>query len=341
MPFYTSQIMADVMAGWLVLIPCLLVLRRWSVWVTAALLTLAFLAIASHYSHVPLGLALMPALGLALAAQRRWGLAAAAQVPLILALALNIAVGKAATGGISIAPSRLPVLIARTLVDGPGADYLAESCPEAGWTLCEIYDEGEAIPDTTGGALWGPDSVIRRSTDEQRRDIAREEIPFVLAVLRDRPLEQGAAFARNALEQVYSIGLDDVNRTEIELLGPRDLEQTLDRLERRADVRAIEPVQWAAVAAGLAALALAVARGGPGVRPAALLLLLGLGVNAAVCGGLSVPTDRYQGRVVWTLVLLGLALALRPPPRDPRAGWVRDRRGRLVRPGARGTLRPR
>ncbi len=337
LPFYTSQIMADVMAGWLILIVCLIALRPAMGGRTiAALLTLAFLSIASHYSHVPLGMALMPALGLVLLIRRRWGLAVAAQVPLVLAMGLNVAVGMFTTGGVSLAPSRLPILLARTFADGPGGEYLEEACPDAGWTLCEVYDE---FPTSVREALWGPDSITARSTYEQRRAIAREEVPLVLAVLRAYPVEQGLALARNAVAQLGLIGMDDVRRTEIELQGHRDLEMELERLPKDSDLLVLEPVQWGAVAAGLLGLVVALWRGGVGVRAAIALLVLGLVTNAVVCGGLSAPADRYQGRVIWTLVLMGLALALGPREAREPEGWILDRRGRRVRPGARGSVR--
>ena len=338
LPFYTAQIMADVMAGWLILIVALIALRpEFGRWTLLALLTLVFLSIASHYSHVPLGMALMPALGLVLLLRRRWGLAVAVQAPLILAMGLNVAVGKFTTGGISLAPSRLPILLARTFADGPGGEYLEEACPEAGWTLCEVY--GDDFPTNVRDALWGPDSITARSTYEQRRAIAREEVPLVLAVLREHPVEQTTALARNAVAQLSLIGMDDVRETEIVLEGHRDAEITLERLPRDAEIRALEQVQWGAVTAGLLGLVVALWRGGPGVWPASLLLILGLASNAFVCGGLSAPADRYQGRVIWTLVLLGLALALRPREVREREGWIVDRRGRRVRPGARGAVR--
>ena len=337
LPFYASQIMADVTAGWLILIACLIALRpAMGGWTIAAVLALAFLSIASHYSHVPLGMALMPALGLVLLVRRRWGLAAAVQLPLVLAMGLNVAVGKLTTGGVSLAPARLPILLARTLADGPGGAYLEEVCPEAGWTLCEVYDE---FPTSVRDALWGPDSIANRASVEQRRAIAREEVPLVLSVLRAYPVEQGTALARNAVAQLGLIGMDDVRRTEIEIEGHREAEVALERLPRGADVLVMEQVQWGAVAAGLLGLVVALWRGGPGVRPAIALLALGLATNAAVCGGLSAPADRYQGRVIWTLVLLGLALALGPREAREPEGWILDRRGRRVRPGARGSVR--
>ena len=342
LPFYTSQIMADVTAGWLILIACLIALRSavggpgMGGWTTLALLTLAFLSIASHYSHVPLGMALMPALGLLLLVRRRWGLAAAVQAPLLLAMGLNVAVGMFTTGGMSLAPARLPILLARTFADGPGREYMEEACPEAGWTLCEVYDE---FPTSVREALWGPDSIIARSSYEQRRAIAREEVPLVLAVLRAHPLEQSAALARNAVLQLGLIGMDDVRLAEIDIESHREAEIELRRLPPGSDVLVLEEVQWAAVAAGLVGLVVALWRGGPGVRPAITLLALGLAANAFVCGGLSAPADRYQGRVIWTLVLLGLALALAPRPTREPEGWFIDRRGRRVRPGSRGAVR--
>ena len=337
LPFYASQIMADVTAGWLILIACLVALRpAMGGWTIVALLTLAFVSIASHYSHVPLGMALMPALGLLLLVRRRWGLAVAVQLPLVLAMGLNVAVGKLTTGGVSLAPARLPILLARTLADGPGVEYLEEACPEAGWTLCEVYDE---FPTSVRDTLWGPDSIANRATVEQRRAIAREEVPVVLAVLRARPVEQGAALARNAVAQLGMIGMRDLRRTEITIEGHREVEVELERLPRGADVLVLERVQWGAVALGLLGLAVALWRGGPGVRPAIALLALGLAANAVVCGGLSAPADRYQGRLIWTLVLLGLALALSPRAVREPEGWFLDRRGRRVRPGARGAVR--
>ena len=338
LPFYTAQIMPDVMAGWLILIVALIAWRPdIGAWRMTVLLTLAFLSIASHYSHVPLGLALLPALGVALLLRpdRRWRLALAVQIPLLLALALNVAVGKAAGGGVSIAPSRLPILLARTLADGPGREYLTETCPQSGWTLCEIYDE---FPDSVQVALWGPNSIPARATDAQRRAISQEEVPLVLAVLRAHPVEQGQALLRNAALQLGLIGIRDVRLTQLEIEGPIDMEMELERVPRSSPVWTIEWVQLAAVAAGTVGLAVALWRGGPGVRPAIVLLLLGLVANAGVCGGLSAPADRYQGRLIWTLVLLGLAFALR---RDARAvaGRIVDQRGRLVRPGARGLTR--
>lgn len=345
LPFHASVIMPDVMAGWLVLIVALLAMRAGrgdapGRATTAALLVVMFVAIASHLSHIPLAMALLPGLGLVLLARRRWGLAAAVQLPLVATLALNVGVGQVVTGGVSIAPARLPLLVARTFTDGPGREYLAETCPGSGWTLCEVYGgtvDADDVPATVSEALWREDSIEARSTPAQRRAIAREEVDFVLAVLRAHPVEQGAALARNALRQLWLIGIDDVYVSHFEALSPTQARQSAKRVRRDAPVRLIEPVQWAAVAAGLLGLVLAAWRGGPGARPAAALLVLGLAVNAAVCGGLSAPADRYQGRLIWTLVLVGLALALRPQARPEER--VTDSRGRLVRPRSRVVTR--
>jgi hypothetical protein len=41
---------------------------------------------------------------------------------------------------------------------------------------------------------------------------------------------------------------------------------------------------------------------------------LGVLLNAAVCGVLSGPHDRYQARTIWLVPLLAAGLALRPAP---------------------------
>jgi hypothetical protein len=45
-----------------------------------------------------------------------------------------------------------------------------------------------------------------------------------------------------------------------------------------------------------------------------LCVLVGIGVNALVTGGLSGPHDRYQARIAWLLPLAGLLAWL--PPRE-------------------------
>lgn len=79
--------------------------------------------------------------------------------------------------------------------------------------------------------------------------------------------------------------------------------------------KAIGAVQLAALGVAFVGigLAFASARGEvtPGIRAALGLILVALIVNAAVCGGLSAPADRYQGRIIWVLALFGLILLAR------------------------------
>ena len=62
----------------------------------------------------------------------------------------------AALGEASVAPKRLPILLARSIDDGPGARFLAEACPEAGFALCDIFPAG--VPDDLNANSKAADS---------------------------------------------------------------------------------------------------------------------------------------------------------------------------------------
>ncbi len=52
-----------------------------------------------------------------------------------------------------------------------------------------------------------------------------------------------------------------------------------------------------------------------------LVAVAGLAINAAIFGGLSVPVDRYQGRVVWIVPVLAALF------------WLTRRNARYTRVG--------
>jgi glucan phosphoethanolaminetransferase (alkaline phosphatase superfamily) len=75
-------------------------------------------------------------------------------------------------------------------------------------------------------------------------------------------------------------------------------------------------VEWATLASVLASLVLvaltvrAIVRRERKLTPVAaffLLLVLGILINAAICGAFSTPRGRYQMRLIWVLPLAALA----------------------------------
>ncbi len=335
LPFYTSQLMPDALAGALLVVPMLLAVRpdlgRWTV---ALLLVVFYLSVISHYAHVPVAAVMTLGLVALCLGRRRYLRAGVVLLPLVLALATNLAVSALTPGGggPSLAPGRLPILLARTLADGPGRAFLESTCPDARFTLCEVYS---TFPANAHDALWGDDAIYERATSAQARRIAAEEVPLVLAVFRAYPVAQTRALVGNAVRQFFLVGLADHSFGAITLEGPTKMTIDQRHAEGRGIKTAVELVQLVAIAAAVAALALFWRRLPPGYGAATAFLAAGLVTNAAICGGLSAPVDRYQGRIVWCVVLLGFqaAAVATARVRAPRAAAT----GSSARDGLRAT----
>lgn len=319
LPLLTSYLMPDVFGGAVVLFALLLLgpVDRVPAAGRAALLLLAAFAIMTHYGNLPLAAACIAA-ALAVAAwQGRFGarLLALGTAPLALALAVNLAGSLVVSGGQtpSVTPQRMPILLARSMEDGPARWYLEEKCPARALAVCEVFPDG--LPDTVHAILWGPGGLS--SLDRATLDRVREEEPRILAGAFLRyPMAQARSLVGNALRQFRLISLgnhstareapsEDVRGLTVPASdGPFPLRGPLARL------------YLASYVAGLAGLVLVVLwprhSTGPAAREAALLVLLGLAVNAAVFGGLSAPAPRYQTRVAWLAPLLAALLWWRP-----------------------------
>ena len=335
-PLYASQYMPDILAAWLIMIPIVLV-RRLGGRARAprpmrpalliALAAMALFATLSHYAHIPLAGAM--GVGLAVVLWRRarargrgWPLrrlAAWALLPLAVASAVNLALSALLPGGASVTPARLPLVLARSLADGPAVAYLERNCGQVDYAICEVYD---TFPTTVAEFLWADDNVRARATPDQMARISAEELSLVWAVFRFDPLGQTRALVGNVAEQFVRFGLGDMG-TGAFRIGADGRMTLVPAPHLRAQLRPIEWIERAVVAASALALAVLAWRR-PGARVPVGLLVLGLLANAAVCGGLSAPADRYQGRVIWLTVLLAATLALERRPAPGRSHAARD-----------------
>ncbi|GFE63089.1 hypothetical protein [Litoreibacter roseus] len=335
LPFYTSQYMPDTLAGHLILAPIIMVVRTdlgaWTRLLLLATMAFAFLA---HYAHIPLGAVMLLLLVGAYVVRRSYIWAGLSAATLLIALGVNVAISllvptvepdratstqtaeaapveKPKSGkSISIAPARFPILLARTLEDGPGRKYLEATCPDPRFTLCEVY---ATFPKNVGAALWGDDSIYNRATPIQAQRIADEELELIWEAFKAYPVEQTTALLGNAFEQLYLIGLNDQIFGSMEVLGPRTIDVELEFHTYDSVKAAVEQIQLISVGLALLGLILRFGSFSQPFRQGVWFLAVGLLVNAAVCGGLSAPVDRYQGRVIWCLILMGFsAWALHP-----------------------------
>ena len=301
-------------------------------WTLAALATYAVLG---HYGHVPLAAGLA-----AVAAVLRWrrmDLAAAAMLagPVLVAVLVNVATSAVleraaappapasaqdaaappapssalpSSGLPSAAPRRLPILLARSIEDGPALRHLREACAENLYATCDLFDQ---LPRTATALLWGPDG-IRTLSAAQMAVLRAEEMRIVLGATRAYPAAQAGAFAQNIGLQLARVGVDQ----HFAAPAPPGGESAVQPAALMLADRTIPLVT------ALAALALlwraATGRLDAGLRPALWVLAAGLAANAVIYGGLSYPVDRYQGRIAWLIPAL-LALDLVTGGRTRRA----------------------
>lgn len=329
LPFFAAYLAPDLLAAVPILFAACLV-WRWTSLTTAqkAVLTgLAALAASSHYGTVPLALGcVLGAMALVALDGRtpRLGMIAAAVAVVGFGPVFNLGASSATLDRASSAPLRLPILLARSIDDGPALWYLREHCPSAALATCAVFD-GD-IPDNAGSFLWS-NQGIADATPEEMAQVRDEEWAILAGAFLAYPAAQTSSLLRNAARQLVLVGLGGIVPEE----GLDDRLQPVEAGPAAESGRALRDrfgglVPWGTWGAILASGAVA-ALARPGRREALAVLAAvgGLVVNAAIFGGLSAPVERYQARVIWVLpfVLLAVAAHARAAPAAPSGAPAR------------------
>jgi len=336
LPWFVSFVMPDV---WLslaaLLLAALMFARRPPLWFDLALtLTLVAGAATFHTANLLILLIFAPLL-----AAVAWTLSIerSALMRVLGAALLGLAGALAAGAVLSVAverhtgePLRMPIFAtARVLADGPGRAYLASACgaDAARYTLCRFRD----LPlDDSEEILWSSDPALGVYTVadyETRAALSAEQWRFVFGTVAHDPLGQIGAGLANMAEQLSRFSLAEFRinlwtewasldwwRNQV-ILGevPRAEAclQTPAACAPPPAAAAFDLVQQLAYVLGLVGLAWATWRLKPW-RPEtsmedrrllafALLLAALCLLNAAICGALSAPNDRYQARLIWVV----------------------------------------
>ena len=242
-----------------------------------------------------------------------------------MAVALLLGAGFVGFGAATLTPNGAPFLLARSWEDGPARAYLERTCPAAGWAICPHL----------GGFAASAQEFLWRSHDSYwamdlptRAAMRAEEGTIVLGALLADPLGQVRGSLSNLATQLGRFGLDDLVIGRGAAVTPDDY--TFVYLPNNpAAVWGLEGftrlVYASTVAAAVGLVVWWLGRGARAdiaSRQLVLAVLAALILNAAVCGVLSGPQHRYQGRIVWLLPLLAGALLLQPVGRlspAPRA----------------------
>lgn len=324
-PMFVCYLMPDLFAGIAILVGALLLSECGNLRRTDLLLCGLLLAVAAlfHDSCVLIEAALL-GLGVAWNLLRRsWsngrGLSMVL-LALVIAFLGQSVVAWGAKRASGEAPLRLPFLSARLIEDGPGTNYLRATCPASHFALCDYLSE---FPMQDAEFLFGTQpgrAVFETAPYAVRSALGHEQFRFFFAVLRYDPAGVIEAMLRGGAQQlvdfrmtpfVYDASMRDVMDRTFPL-------PVLAGIRRSAAYRGTLPVTalsvwlYACVLGALAWLAFALFRRAGGTAASGTLrgmtgwILVGVVVNAGVCGAFSAVDPRYQARVVWLIPLAAL-----------------------------------
>ena len=291
--------------SWFVLLTLSLIMHTSHVMVAMLILAVSLLAYLTNYAKVSMHGLLLVGGALALA--------------YVAGAGFNYAV----TRFMGESPIMPPFITARTIEDGPGYQFLLDTCPENGFVVCGFLNR---LPMSTDEFLWSHDpahGVFGSTDDLTRRRLSHEQWPFVLAVVRHAPLAQSWASIHNALRQIFLVSVPEFQYSDEE---KRDLTRETpeiykNAMRRTAAYRGTMPIGWlsflsfSSMVVGIAYIAWALwsadgmsSNDGGVVYRLAALVIIGVIGNAIVCATISGPHDRYQARVIWLLPMIATTL---------------------------------
>lgn len=330
-PWFTSFVMPDIFAGLALLGYLILVHPSTTPLGLGARIFVVFtiaLAFTVHASHIP---TLVVVAGFAVAHRiwthrRQLGATDAIEIgwlsaPILVGFALVLGSSTLGFSEVSLAPKRLPLVLTRSIEDGPGRWYLEKACPTKRYVICDMFP---VMPRRQVDLLWGPGGLRARATPEQMDAIRREEPEIVAAAARAYPLQQMSRAAKAFARQIFAVGLDDLSfsmETSLREGGKMTIEEGgPDRAPIRPIVNFL--IFASALAATLYLAVLMIRAPSSAVNRLVALILIGLLTNAGVTSILSAVAQRYQSRVIWIVpvVALGLYLARREAERRSSDG---------------------
>jgi len=337
LPWLTSTLLTDIFAGLSVLALYIVTLRgetlaRWERW---ALIALIAFSAATHTATLAVLLALLAA-GLLVTLVRRGivpfaGLARGG-FAIMISVALLFAANFAVAGRLAWTPGGSAIPFGRMLQAGIVARYLTEHCPDP--RLPKLCAHRDKLPDNADYFFWGSDLFDElgrfEGLGEEMRIVVRES-------LADYPGSQIKAALVAATEQLVRVATGYGVHTDIwhtywilETFAPQSTAAMKAARQQRGELsftainRLHLPVAWGSMLLLVGVLVLAARRRQfATVGELAAIVALAILANAAVCGALSNPNDRYGARMVWLATLVVLLIP-----------WMRGRappdRARLV-----------
>lgn len=334
LPFFVGYVMPDIFAPVLLLMAALLTAyagrMTWGELFIATLFGIA--AVLVHLSHQAVAMLLVPLsliVALLLRRPRPWLAPVLIAVMALSGMAERVAFRTAVQTVQQAEVVVLPFLTARLIEDHVGYEYLERNCPAEEVPTCHMWealqqsDNPERLTATNITFARSEELGSYRLLDpEEQREVSRAQYDFFFDVLAEDFLGVTLALLSNTLIQAGTNGVNMTLPTEAVMNRSAGFDGFVFLDVEQGPLAAnrdwIEPTTTAQqVLYGLAALALLVVvllpRTPAPLRGFLLMVLLGVLVNAFVCGAVSQPASRYGARVIWILpaaVMIALAVLL-------------------------------
>ena len=319
LPWYTAQIMPDILEPLMVLALHLLAFCRPALnrGEKGGLVAVVALAVACHMAHLGLALGLLTVI-----AAGRWLMKPGQGGGVMISVSLPaaaIAGGVAAlltlnavlAGHLGFTPGGESFIFGRLVQDGIAKRFLDEHCAEESYRLCAYRDR---LPHTADDWIWGKDSPFMAigGWENGGPEMAR----ITRAALIAYPLANLGSALASTWEQGtrvrVGVGLTEWHGHTIAMMkerlpGHNSAYQASRQQRHELDFAALNLIQVPVAFGALVLTALGAAVLGRRRQQTELALFGGfitvalLG-NAFICGALSNPNDRYQNRLIWLAV---------------------------------------
>ena len=226
-------------------------------------------------------------------------------VAVVVALGATLAASVIGFKQWTLTPNGPPFLLARSLDDGPGKLYLRAHCPAIGLDMCKHLDRLDVGDDDF---IWHQNGVYSAVPLDEAAVLRTEDKRIYLAAALEHPWMQLRAIVANSLSQ---LGLFTLREYFIPSDAYADPTHPPDLFTMY--IRPVEPAwqvylaipEYLIVGLGLIYGCWRWRSLGATDRSALTLVLVAVSVNAFVCA-FSIPSPRYEARVIWLVPMIAL-----------------------------------
>jgi hypothetical protein len=344
LPWLTSQLITDIMAGLAVLALYLVMVRADTLmrWERIGLMAFIAFAAATHNATLAV-LMLLVAAGLVFSFFDRrlvplMGVGRGA-LALVLSAALLVGMNYVVARRVAWTPGGIALMFGRMLNEGIAQRYLTEHCPDPRFKLCDHISE---LPDDADKFFWG-ESVFEQLGRFKGMNV--EMATIVVESLAAYPwLQIKGAIAATARQLVmvntgYGVNTDVWHTYGMIVTYAPQMEPDMSAAHQQhhdlnftAMNRVHVPVAYLAMLLLVGIITLRSERTFHFER-LACTVALALLANAFVCGALSNPHDRYGARMTWLAVLVVLLAPWRVDAKRVASESLVSKSGSKATPG--------